>query len=70
MCHMNTTFVCIVYFATDIEENEDFLEEWIIETPPNTVEDSARSWVTAVGDLLGPTLEVSQCISYMCAFFL
>lgn len=48
-----TKYIC----SKDIEENADFLERWQIETPPNIVEDSARGWVTAVGDLLGPTLE-------------
>ncbi|XP_047484789.1 alpha-2-macroglobulin-like isoform X4 [Penaeus chinensis] len=48
-----TKYIC----SKDIIENADFLEIWKVEPPPLIVEDSARGWVTAVGDLLGPTLE-------------
>ncbi|XP_042877971.1 alpha-2-macroglobulin-like isoform X7 [Penaeus japonicus] len=48
-----TKYIC----SKDIVENADFLEIWKVEPPPLIVEDSARGWVTAVGDLLGPTLE-------------
>merc|ERR1712106_265514 len=50
-----TKYIC----SKDIEENNDFLGRWQVETPstPAIVPDSARGWVTAVGDLLGPTLE-------------
>ncbi|XP_042230883.1 alpha-1-macroglobulin-like [Homarus americanus] len=48
-----TKYIC----STDIEENLDYLEIWKIELPPGIVSDSTRGWVTAVGDLLGPTLE-------------
>ncbi|CAL4149314.1 unnamed protein product, partial [Meganyctiphanes norvegica] len=43
----------------EIEENNELLQRWQVETPssPAIVPDSARGWVTAVGDLLGPTLE-------------
>jgi len=32
---------------------------WSLELPPDVVEDSARADVSVVGDLLGPTLQVS-----------
>ncbi|XP_069952469.1 alpha-2-macroglobulin-like [Cherax quadricarinatus] len=48
-----TKYIC----SKDIEENVDSLEKWNIETPTEIIQDSARGWVSAVGDLLGPTLE-------------
>nr|AJE25828.1 alpha-2-macroglobulin [Macrobrachium rosenbergii] len=48
-----TKYIC----SKDIAENVDFLEKWDMEAPSDIVPDSARGWVTAVGDLLGPTLE-------------
>lgn len=48
-----TKYIC----SKDIAENVDFLERWDMEAPSDIVPDSARGWVTAVGDLLGPTLE-------------
>lgn len=48
-----TKYIC----SKDIEENADFLEKWNIEPPPEIIKDSSRGWITAVGDLLGPTLE-------------
>jgi len=43
--------------SADLNENLDVFEEWQMEAPAGIVEDSARSWITAVGDLMGPTLE-------------
>ncbi|KAK4309869.1 hypothetical protein Pmani_018530 [Petrolisthes manimaculis] len=48
-----TKYIC----SKDIEDNSDSLESWPITLPSTIVPDSARGWVTAVGDLLGPTLE-------------
>ncbi|XP_064106159.1 alpha-1-inhibitor 3-like isoform X3 [Macrobrachium nipponense] len=48
-----TKYIC----SKDIAENVDFLEKWDMEAPSDIVPDSARGWVTSVGDLLGPTLE-------------
>jgi len=50
-----TKYIC----SNDIQENRDSLERWQVEAPSDQaiVPDSARGWVTVVGDLLGPTLE-------------
>ena len=39
-------------------ENEDFVAKWTLEAPQGIVKESERSWISVVGDLLGPTLEV------------
>lgn len=38
--------------------SEDVHVLWSLELPSDVVEDSARAEVSAVGDLLGPTLQV------------
>ncbi|KAK3869382.1 hypothetical protein Pcinc_025298 [Petrolisthes cinctipes] len=48
-----TKYIC----SKDIEANSDSLESWHMTLPSTIVPDSARGWVTTVGDLLGPTLE-------------
>ncbi|XP_068236577.1 alpha-1-inhibitor 3-like isoform X6 [Palaemon carinicauda] len=48
-----TKYIC----AKDIADNVDFLEKWEVAAPSVIIPDSSRGWITAVGDLLGPTLE-------------
>ncbi|XP_045126879.1 alpha-2-macroglobulin-like protein 1 isoform X2 [Portunus trituberculatus] len=45
------------YMCTDGVDNEEQLVSWHLEAPSNIVPDSTRGWITAVGDLLGPTLD-------------
>ena len=47
-----------VLSLTDVHENEDFVAKWTLEAPQGIVKESERSWISVVGDLLGPTLEV------------
>jgi hypothetical protein len=47
----------VYYVIADFSEDENIL--WSLELPPDVVEDSARADVSVVGDLLGPTLQVS-----------
>lgn len=47
-----------MFGVSDIEANTDSFEMWRLKPPAEIVQDSARGWVTAVGDLLGPTLKV------------
>ncbi|XP_076068974.1 alpha-2-macroglobulin-like protein 1 [Oratosquilla oratoria] len=48
-----TKYVC----SKELENNVDALEVWNVESPANIVEGSERGFVTAAGDLLGPSLE-------------
>ncbi|XP_076068941.1 alpha-1-inhibitor 3-like isoform X2 [Oratosquilla oratoria] len=48
-----TKYIC----SKDLENNVDALDVWRVESPPNIVEGSERGFVTASGDLLGPSLE-------------
>ncbi|MPD02209.1 hypothetical protein E2C01_097776 [Portunus trituberculatus] len=53
-------------------DNEEQLVSWHLEAPSNIVPDSTRGWITAVGDLLGPTLDVGPldvCWGVHCRFF-
>ncbi|KAK8391913.1 hypothetical protein O3P69_017494 [Scylla paramamosain] len=45
------------YMCTSDVANEEQQVSWRLEAPSNIVPDSARGWITAVGDLLGPTLD-------------
>lgn len=45
------------YMCTSDVGNEEQQVSWRLEAPSNIVPDSARGWITAVGDLLGPTLD-------------
>lgn len=42
--------------ATDFDEDKALI--WDLSLPEDLVEGSARAWVTAVGDLMGPALQV------------
>jgi hypothetical protein len=44
--------------VTDFSEDVHVL--WSLELPSDVVEDSARADISAVGDLLGPTLQVGN----------
>ncbi|XP_047480379.1 alpha-1-inhibitor 3-like [Penaeus chinensis] len=48
-----TKYVC----AEELAEGKDSLEVWQVAPPEKIVADSARGWVTAVGDLLALSLE-------------
>ncbi|XP_076064809.1 alpha-1-inhibitor 3-like isoform X2 [Oratosquilla oratoria] len=48
-----TKYVC----SKDLENNVDALDVWRVESPPDIVEGSERGFLTAAGDLLGPSLE-------------
>ncbi|XP_042884512.1 alpha-1-inhibitor 3-like isoform X2 [Penaeus japonicus] len=48
-----TKYVC----AEELAEGKDSLEAWQVALPEKIVADSARGWVTAVGDLLALSLE-------------
>ncbi|XP_018026231.1 alpha-2-macroglobulin isoform X3 [Hyalella azteca] len=48
-----TKYIC----SEDAPENQDHFAEWRLEAPDRIVNNSARAWITAAGDLLGPTLE-------------
>ena len=52
--------------STDIEEGTDTIEPWVMEAPKSIVEDSARGWVSVVGDLMGPTIEVGLVFYLFC----
>ena len=43
---------------TDFDEDKTIA--WDLALPDDLVEGSARAWVTAVGDLMGPALQVSK----------
>ncbi|XP_050718244.1 alpha-1-inhibitor 3-like isoform X4 [Eriocheir sinensis] len=45
------------FMCTDEASNDPFAASWRLEAPSDIVPDSARGFVTAVGDLLGPTLD-------------
>lgn len=45
------------YMCTNDVGNEEQQVSWRLEAPSNIVPDSTRGWITAVGDLLGPTLD-------------
>ncbi|KAG0728380.1 Murinoglobulin-1 [Chionoecetes opilio] len=45
------------YMCTDAAANEETGVVWTLEAPADIVPDSARGWITAVGDLLGPSLD-------------
>ena len=57
-CIINFILQFLNFFLSDAQENVDFVARWVLEAPQNIVPESARSWLTVVGDLLGPTLEV------------
>ncbi len=42
--------------ALDFEEDKTLV--WDLSLPDDLVEGSARAWVTAIGDLMGPALQV------------
>ncbi|KAB7502775.1 Alpha-2-macroglobulin-like protein 1, partial [Armadillidium nasatum] len=48
-----TEYIC----SEDIEDTTSPVATWSISVPEDAVEDSGRAWITAVGDLLGPTIE-------------
>ncbi|RXG53100.1 Alpha-2-macroglobulin [Armadillidium vulgare] len=48
-----TEYIC----TEDIEDTTSPVATWSISVPEEAVEDSGRAWITAVGDLLGPTIE-------------
>jgi hypothetical protein len=41
---------------SDFEDDKEL--KWDLSLPEDLVEGSARAWVTAVGDLMGPALQV------------
>ena len=49
--------------AADFQTGEDSFEVWELTLPEKLVEGSDRGWVTAVGDLVALSLEVSGVVS-------
>ena len=58
--HASAVLVLIHSFVIDYKTdfNEDKSLVWDLSLPSDLVEGSARAWVTAVGDLMGPALQV------------
>ena len=46
----------VIDYKTDFDEDKSLV--WDLSLPSDLVEGSARAWVTAVGDLMGPALQV------------
>lgn len=56
---INLAYLCInLLLPSFIDFEEDKTLIWDLTLPDDLVEGSARAWVTAVGDLMGPTLQV------------
>lgn len=56
---------CIPFFK-DFEEDKGL--NWNLTLPEDLVEGSARAWITAVGDLMGPALQVLKLVVFMITF--